>query len=272
MTDTTLPPILFHYTTASGLLGILSSRRLWATHARFLNDAKEVEYGVEFVKSVLSAYPQSDLGILPRAPFDNVRSTYFVACLCEAGDLLSQWRGYTANQTGYAIGFETASLSSDRLFRVLYDPHEQDTAVRAVVERRLANREKLTRNDLGIEFEFDLLELAIRLKHPTFAEEREWRLVHHIDDWRPGTGPKNIGLHFRPSNHSVVPYVELSPATKPGLWKQPILRLQSLRFGPAPSPSDVREALQWLLWHHGYVVGPNVLDTKILGSATPLRL
>src|SRR6185312_15284881 len=32
---------MFHYTTASGLIGILESGSLWATHANFLNDSAE---------------------------------------------------------------------------------------------------------------------------------------------------------------------------------------------------------------------------------------
>jgi len=34
---------LFHYTTAHGLIGILNTRSLFATHAEFLNDSKECQ-------------------------------------------------------------------------------------------------------------------------------------------------------------------------------------------------------------------------------------
>jgi hypothetical protein len=34
---------LFHYTTASGLLGIVETKTLWATQANFLNDAAECQ-------------------------------------------------------------------------------------------------------------------------------------------------------------------------------------------------------------------------------------
>jgi hypothetical protein len=32
-----------HYTTASGLYGIVTSRTLWASHVSFLNDMEEVQ-------------------------------------------------------------------------------------------------------------------------------------------------------------------------------------------------------------------------------------
>jgi hypothetical protein len=34
-------PLLFHYTDAAGLLGILETHQLWATHIGYLNDAEE---------------------------------------------------------------------------------------------------------------------------------------------------------------------------------------------------------------------------------------
>ena len=39
-----LPEKVFHYTDSSGLLGILNSGVLWATHYRFLNDSSELKY------------------------------------------------------------------------------------------------------------------------------------------------------------------------------------------------------------------------------------
>lgn len=35
-------PLLYHYTTTSGLLGIWESQSLWATHFRSLNDTSEI--------------------------------------------------------------------------------------------------------------------------------------------------------------------------------------------------------------------------------------
>lgn len=35
-------PTLFHYTTESGLYGILDSQQLWATHFSYMNDSEEL--------------------------------------------------------------------------------------------------------------------------------------------------------------------------------------------------------------------------------------
>lgn len=55
------PALLFHYTTPTGLLGILNGRKIWATHTRFLNDAQKLDYGLCFIREVLSTYPCNDL-------------------------------------------------------------------------------------------------------------------------------------------------------------------------------------------------------------------
>lgn len=36
--------VLYHYTTASGLKGILDRHTLWATHYKLLNDTSEIEH------------------------------------------------------------------------------------------------------------------------------------------------------------------------------------------------------------------------------------
>ncbi|KQV50324.1 hypothetical protein ASC95_13135 [Pelomonas sp. Root1217] len=38
---------LFHYTTSAGLLGIVQSGSIWATEARYLNDATELSNALE---------------------------------------------------------------------------------------------------------------------------------------------------------------------------------------------------------------------------------
>jgi hypothetical protein len=41
------PATLYHYTSVDGLLGILRSKRIWATDIRFLNDRSEFFHAME---------------------------------------------------------------------------------------------------------------------------------------------------------------------------------------------------------------------------------
>src|SRR4029077_713313 len=40
---------LYHYTTQSGLLGIVGQKEIWATHTQYLNDTREGLHAVEMV-------------------------------------------------------------------------------------------------------------------------------------------------------------------------------------------------------------------------------
>src|SRR6266403_3580319 len=46
---------LFHYTDASGLLGILRSCSLWATHFQSLNDTSEMHYAIKQARDLLDS-------------------------------------------------------------------------------------------------------------------------------------------------------------------------------------------------------------------------
>jgi hypothetical protein len=118
-----LPDVLYHYTDAAGLLGIVQSGQLWASHAAFLNDSTEISY----VKRVLDRargeltgqYDQPLVGEFLRQVDELfqrlVVSKYdvYLVCFCENGDQLSQWRGYPSTGGGYAIGFHRAVIADN---------------------------------------------------------------------------------------------------------------------------------------------------------------
>ena len=49
-----VPRLLYHYTTQAGLIGILESKSIWATHGLYLNDASELRLGIEMFKQRLA--------------------------------------------------------------------------------------------------------------------------------------------------------------------------------------------------------------------------
>jgi hypothetical protein len=42
-----IPEVLYHYTNQEGLLGVVTSASLWATHISYMNDAMEFELDPE---------------------------------------------------------------------------------------------------------------------------------------------------------------------------------------------------------------------------------
>lgn len=49
-------PALYHYSDAGSFLGMLSSRSLWFSHIKYMNDAEEWFYALRLFEQVLSEY------------------------------------------------------------------------------------------------------------------------------------------------------------------------------------------------------------------------
>jgi hypothetical protein len=163
-----LPPTLYHYTTAQGLVGMLQTGRLWATNAHFMNDPREITYAADIVQRAVRDAAQEhkravdalDSGWMDKlitfgrdrawnAPkieewsrdavrtFDEQGGAY-IACFCQEPDLLSQWRGYGAVGGGYAVGFTSAELAKPSpamlLRKVIYEETEQNAIVKRWVD------------------------------------------------------------------------------------------------------------------------------------------
>jgi len=132
---TQIPKTLYHYTNAEGLLGIVDSGTVWATHSAYLNDASELQYAIGLMKevvekatadakenswkwlcryaicvnavregrhAVIQAHGESPDSV---GSAQDTEETHFVACFSKEGDRLSQWRGYGKSIGGYALGF-----------------------------------------------------------------------------------------------------------------------------------------------------------------------
>src|SRR4051812_47406897 len=48
-----IPRRLFHYTDATGLIGVLEHRAMWASDVRYLNDSSELEHGLALIGQAL---------------------------------------------------------------------------------------------------------------------------------------------------------------------------------------------------------------------------
>jgi hypothetical protein len=142
------PAEVFHYTTVEGLHGILATRKLWATDVRYLNDRSEFIYSDDLVRQVGTSLcaglgPLFDFSEMLNKNFLDIFDCY-VSCFCEDGDLLSQWRAYSRQGAGYAIGFDVPRLralhSADAgamLGRIVYDQAAQLELLRESLQSAL---------------------------------------------------------------------------------------------------------------------------------------
>lgn len=117
MSENALPTSVYHYTSLSSVVQILQGRKLWASDARYLNDAQEVQFGISLAREVLSARSfhgcEEWLNILDKhdgsldAAFAIDVEPYVVS-FTSNGDNLEMWRGYGGE--GCAIEFDVSVL------------------------------------------------------------------------------------------------------------------------------------------------------------------
>ena len=287
------PDLLWHYTDAGGLLGIVGHERMWATQTSFLNDSTELAYGVELVTKAMATYDPQYLkegtARFLEDVFDPQRASLprwldanldvYVTCFCEDGDLLSQWRAYAGrdNAGGYAIGMgtdppmqgwpqESPGDHDVAIRRVLYDPVEQEAACHELIDTLVpiidADPED---RELQKSFAHNLLsgvvEFASWCKDPAFEEEHEWRIVYVRNN-----DSSKLPVHHRMSRGLLVPYVELElPCPVEPLRGH--LPLQSIRLGPGPEPALKLRGVQTFLSNF-----PHFADVRLEGSTAPLRM
>ena len=274
------PPQLFHYTSAEGLIGIISGKTLRAGSIEYLNDAAEFRHGKEVMRTIVATRMRDAIGD-HREFFNKLASSdsvlqaedFFVISLSEADDLLSQWRGYTPSNCGFCIGFDTQVLTKAaeelahmQLVQCVYDAGEQTALAEAELnlwlaawvdqqeagrreKKDLANMAYITLHNVHESF------IAAAMKNSTFAEESEWRLL--------GLCRKPERFRFRPGKSSLIPYIELTwgKDTK-APDAQPI---HSVTVGPCPDPKLAIKAVSRLLASHG------LESVKVKESQIPFR-
>jgi hypothetical protein len=218
--------LLYHYTDAKGLIGVIESRQLWASNVMHLNDASEFVQAVRIMRAEIAQRLRDDpsgldpewCGLLSEMESEDDESYYrtsrpFVASFSENEDQLSQWRAYCPNGNGFAIGFSYSDLAylmkitGFRLVKCVYGPDEQSILVRASMAYFDRMRQR-SRSIKGFKALGLLLSSGAKagaalagIKNEGFVEEKEWRLV--------GDTGAQARLKHRPGRFGVLPYCEL---------------------------------------------------------------
>jgi hypothetical protein len=141
--------VVWHYTDAGGLIAIIKSGKLRATNAFYLNDSMEVNHCRTLITDEvsktkgLSSGPVDDF--LEQA-LASVRVTDYViqpyvTCFSgeKARDLLSQFRPYGNDGSGYALGFDPQKLADLQptcwLRKVIYDKSTQTKMIATAIQK-----------------------------------------------------------------------------------------------------------------------------------------
>jgi hypothetical protein len=272
----TPPEVLYHYTTQAGLLGILESRTIWATHTRFLNDTSEYQHALDLVhRHIAQIRPKNKLRIPALDAMKEGLSGVEDMCVCvfslsEVEDSLSQWRAYGGTRSGYAVGIsrdtlrKICKLNDLNLRPCVYNPDEQQQMVEALVENVVRESEYIRtvaadwRTKLGTLMAGYMHHLAPLLKDRSFHDEQEWRLIS-----RPiSTFAEH--MKFRSGASTIVPYLQVS------LDKSANERFCPSRIvvGPTPHEALAMQAVRLLLARHEM---EECADHGVTASKVPYR-
>lgn len=283
--DTPVPQ-LYHYTTAEGLVGILQSGCIYASHVSFLNDTSEATHALEFGKELLKEcavgkiQPEEMHGLsgeqlaLYGSPlFEKTNQLWqedaYVTSFCEDGDLLSQWRGYAMG--GFAILFArltgAAPVTGERfpdrdllvkspviwkttINKVVYQDDEKKRAILSILAAGCKATEKAS-DDAKVQSNVALLTSLLLQMWVHTAKHSSF---HHEREWRiisfkdtkAGALRVDKGFQARLVAGQLVPAIRLMPATGQQL---PIV---GVKCGPNAGTDLTEKAVRLLLSSHGY--------------------
>jgi hypothetical protein len=238
--------VLYHYTGIAGLMGIVDSRAIWASHAYYLNDSKEILHAVDVLSNKIERYVtlmgmEKDYALQLRTWLVSFRQTayhIFVFSLSEERSLLSQWRSYTPHGKGVSVGFSTQTinnlLNSNKGFRLakcLYTQDEHNTLLDSLMEKLLVTFRQGDHPALGQKahpsqtyhpffesFRNDFLQVLAIVKHEAFREEKEWRVLSPYY-----ASYKGSQVQFRPGASMIMPYTVLDLPKQGVLFEQVVL-------------------------------------------------
>lgn len=275
--NTPIPERLWHYTSIDGFCGITTSKQIFATDFRFLNDREEFTHARKIAEELVEEAPtEVEQGIpykellrkIVQVAFDPNTGVlhpnnlqFFVASFSEAEDQLSQWRGYSRGSSGVSLCLNLRSLRPEpgsksfvsfgpcrydslRKRELISHALDQSTSealqIAKGVDTESSRRSPNERIEAALKVTvYYLIQLVAFLKNESFHEEQEWRLVVPM----AASDHENRHLRlFRASSTTLVPYIRHSLSKNP---EAPI-PLVDLILGPGSDEHAVVAAQSFL--------------------------
>ena len=187
--------LIYHYTSLETLHNILTSRCFHFTHCAFMNDYSEIEFGINYFRDKLKQYVKDNED---QIAIDNILDliknvkqygNIFIGSFSSLRDSICQWRLYSSNATGIAIGLNVAKIDDFCIknelpfggvvyandFDKIFEQFTKTITPLASYVMENQSSSKL-RGFNTIIFSY-LMSLAFFIKHDGFKEEYEIRIV-----------------------------------------------------------------------------------------------
>lgn len=273
--------LLYHYTDQNGFMGIINNCELWATKIQYLNDSKEFYLAIALANDILDemAATEKDERIKLRlnrfiSNLKGIRNLNLCVCsLSEEGDLLSQWRGYSKQQGGYSIGFDSEALAmlltsqGFRLGKCVYEIDAQKHLVLDVINKSLVQYQDMDEpepelvsysSDSARYFVKELSLIAPLIKDISFSEEKEWRILSE-------GGITFEKLRFRAGISMLIPYYGIT--LRPDFWNL----IRQIIVGHTPHPELAHSSTRAFLYAKFRDVAKNMPPFSIQPNVAPVK-
>ncbi len=266
-----------HYTSLDAFLKISgadidqdgSVMEMHASSVNFTSDSSEFNYGINlilqrlqvfrdsdnFMAEMKKSYPQVLQHIQRYLEGKQEPGIYFIS-FSEKLNLLSQWRAYGK----YSIEFSRSVLEStarseknDFIFKpCIYSKKSQEKFIDEVL--------KLLFETFGVHWNNIIIGLLVSagfLKHPSFSEEAEWRMIGFSSLTEPCNSLKRV--YYKARGDFPVPFLKVIFERN----LEPTI-ISNLRIGPIANQKQIYNAL------HNRLAGKHIL-VHVLKSSSPLE-
>lgn len=282
---------LYHYTDLHGLMGIVRTRGVWASHIRYMNDSSEFQHGIglclKLIERASAKAKYSELRACLEASADELQkhtaSDLFIACFSGRQDSLDHWRAYCPDG-GVCIEFDLRERNPFfvmpvlALSDVIYDDRVKARLVLRLLSRYLyeykADKvhygesfksyiswgEKEYANNIAAALNF----MCLRFKHTAFKNEDEVRMIV-----RGGHKDQFYEKMYRANSRFIMPYFNSADLkhydAKGGVVAPDSLPIHSVTIGPSPYQELTASSVRDFLRDHG------LPDVSVHLSSVPHR-
>lgn len=302
MKDRVTPEMRFaHYTSAETALSIINAhgddRALWLRNATEMNDFSEVEYGLSCLKNTLSRFDvtarliaiASSLNMNLNKDFveylgkehQSIKSDTYLLSLAEHKfedhlGVLSMWRAYGGRsnvcivmntapfltpQNAYDVDITAVDYRGEQGFL------ERFLKVLSDMESNAKRLKNLEAGLISLNWRSVIADMVLSTKHPGFAEEKEWRLIHRKKEFTITPAPPSKVVCVN-GVVQTVHYLPLKNVPELGVVGANLDQLLCrLIIGPTENPHLVRNAFIRALGEAG-VGNP---EHRVFMSPIPLR-
>lgn len=213
---------LYHYCSLNTFLSIIKTSSIWLSDVQKSNDYKEMSwFRQHYYEFLLEKYTNTDdkdikticeiiFSIAAKDGFDKVpwwlhqavndnsqqilnifqSLRVYSFCLSELSDSLGQWRGYADDGRGVAIGFSYDYFRSIigrglrcPVFNFMFGDISYRTDFTSLFERMFLLHDKSKNAEYVLNAMMDLTHASALFKHPSFSEEKEWRIISLMEDY-----------------------------------------------------------------------------------------